>query len=130
MVALFSWSNAVDATSLPTFGDALSDFSEVAGLLSCRDLLISVDSSMAHLAGALGIPVWVLLHTPKWRWLLDCKDSPWYPTTRLFKQRQHSDWNEVVARVAIELQRFVGRRAQMETAAHDSALLGQMPHEQ
>jgi tetratricopeptide (TPR) repeat protein len=96
-----------------TFGEALSDFSEAAGLLSCLDLLISVDSVMAHLAGALGIPVWVLLqYTPDWRWLIDREDSPWYPTARLFRQRRHDDWNEVVARVAVELQRFVGLRGQ------------------
>ena len=101
-----------------TFGEALNDFSEAAGLLSCLDLLISVDSAMAHLAGALGIPVWVLLqYTPDWRWLIDREDSPWYPTVRLFRQRRHDDWNEVVARVAIELQRFVGRRAQKATPA-------------
>jgi hypothetical protein len=97
-----------------TFGNALSDFSEAAGLLSCLDLLISVDSAMAHLAGALGIPVW---YTPDWRWLIDREDSPWYPTARLFRQRRHDDWNEVVARIAIELQRYVGRRAQTATPA-------------
>ena len=70
-----------------TFGDALNDFSEAAALVSRLDLLISVDSSMAHLAGALGKPVWVLLrHTPDWRWLIDREDSPWYPTARLFRQ--------------------------------------------
>ena len=93
-----------------TFGDTLNDFSEAAALISCLDLVISVDSCMAHLAGALGKPVWVLLcHTPDWRWLLDRDDSPWYPTARLFRQRQHDDWDEVVARVAVELREFVNR---------------------
>jgi hypothetical protein len=63
---------------------------------------------MAHLAGALGKPVWVLLrHTPDWRWLIDREDSPWYPTARLFRQTANGDWNEVIARVAAELQKFV-----------------------
>ena len=76
-----------------TFGDALSDFSEAAALLTCLDLLISVEFRMAHLAGALGIQVWVLLqYTPDWRWLLDREDSPWYPTARLFRQRRDDDW--------------------------------------
>ena len=92
-----------------TFADnALTDFAAAAALLSCLDLLITVDSSMAHLAGALGRPVWVLLpYMPNWRWMLDRDDSPWYPTARLFRQRQANDWNEVLARVAVELQRFV-----------------------
>jgi tetratricopeptide (TPR) repeat protein len=105
-----------------TFGNALSDFSEAAALVSCLDLVISVDSCMAHLAGALGIPVWVLLqYTPDWRWLLDREDSPWYPTARLFRQRRHDDWTEVVARVAIELQRVVDRSRATASPAHDSA---------
>ena len=105
-----------------TFGDALSDFSEAAALLTCLDLLISVDSCMAHLAGALGIPVWVLLqHTPDWRWLLDRADSPWYPTARLFRQRRDDDWPKVVARVTIELQGFVDRSSATASPAHDSA---------
>ena len=113
-----------------TFGDALSDFSEAAALVSCLDLVISVDSGMAHLAGALGKPVWVLLrHTPDWRWLLDRDDSPWYPTARLFRQRRHDDWNEVVARVAVELQRFVDRSGATANATSDSAFLRQMPPE-
>jgi len=91
-----------------TFSDALSDFSEAAALVSRLDLLISVDSSMAHLAGALGKPVWVLLrHTPDWRWLIDREDSPWYPTARLFRQNANGHWNEVMERVATELQTFI-----------------------
>ena len=91
-----------------TFGDALNDFSEAAALLSRLDLLITVDSSMAHLAGALGKPVWVLLrHTPDWRWLIDREDSPWYPTARLFRQHTNGEWSEILERVAAELQKFV-----------------------
>jgi tetratricopeptide (TPR) repeat protein len=91
-----------------TFGGASIDFSEAAALLSRLDLLITVDSSMAHLAGALGKPVWVLLrHTPDWRWLIDREDSPWYPTARLFRQNANGDWNEVTERIAAEVQKFV-----------------------
>lgn len=91
-----------------TFGDALNDFSEAAALVSRLDLLISIDSSMAHLAGALGKPVWVLLrHTPDCRWLIDRKDSPWYPTARLFRQNANGNWNDVVHRVSTELQKFI-----------------------
>ena len=65
----------------------LTDFGQTAALLSCLDLLISVDTSVAHLAGALGRPVWLLLpHVPDFRWLLGRDDSPWYPTLRLFRQ--------------------------------------------
>jgi hypothetical protein len=95
---------------IQSFGDALSDFSEAAALMSRLDLLITVDSSMAHLAGALGKPAWVLLrHTPDWRWLIDREDSPWYPTARLFRQNANGDWNAVMERVVTELQKFVER---------------------
>jgi tetratricopeptide (TPR) repeat protein len=104
-----------------TFGDTLNDFSEAAALISCLDLVISVDSCIAHLAGALGKPVWVLLrHMPDWRWLLDRDDSPWYPTARLFRQRRQDDLDEVVARVAVELQKFVDRSGVNASPARDS----------
>jgi hypothetical protein len=65
------------------------------------DLVISVDTSGAHLAGALGRPVWVMLSfDPDWRWLTGRDDSPWYPTARLFRQARRGDWGEVVGRVA------------------------------
>ena len=84
----------------------LSDFAETAALLSNLDLLITVDTSVAHLAGALARPVWVMLpFAPDWRWLLDRDDSPWYPTMRLFRQPAPDDWRTVVARVAEELPR-------------------------
>ncbi|MBV8925075.1 MAG: glycosyltransferase family protein [Bradyrhizobium sp.] len=82
----------------------LADFAETAALVSCLDLVISVDTSVAHLAGALGRPTWVLLpYTPDYRWLLDREDSPWYPTARLFRQTETRDWNELVGRVRTEL---------------------------
>jgi tetratricopeptide (TPR) repeat protein len=82
------------------FGDALTDFSETAALIANLDLVISVDTSIAHLAGALAKPVWILLpFTPDWRWLLHRLDSPWYPTARLFRQDGSRAWDSVIARV-------------------------------
>lgn len=75
------------------------------------DLVITCDTSIAHLAGALGRPVWVVLkQTADWRWLTTREDSPWYPTMRLFRQSRLGDWPEVFARVAAAL------RAELETA--------------
>jgi tetratricopeptide (TPR) repeat protein len=78
----------------------LIDFSETAALISCLDLVITVDTSVAHLAAALGRPTWILLpYTPDYRWLLDRDDSPWYPTARLFRQDATRDYGEVLDRV-------------------------------
>ena len=72
--------------------------------------MISVDTSVAHLAGALGKPGWLLLPlAPDWRWLLNRDDSPWYPTMRLFRQTRHGDWAEVMARVAASLAEVAGQ---------------------
>jgi len=91
------------------FGRELRDFSETAALVSALDLVISVDTSVAHLAGALGKPVWILLpFAPDWRWLLDREDSPWYPTARLFRQPRIGDWDSVIAGVRQELTRCFG----------------------
>ena len=82
----------------------LTDFSDTAALIKCLDLVISVDTSVAHLAGALGCPTWILLpYTPDWRWLLNRDDSPWYPTVRLFRQDRNRNWGPVVERVRAEL---------------------------
>jgi hypothetical protein len=82
------------------YGNALEDFSDTAALISQLDLVISVDTSVAHLAGALGKPVWILLtYFPDWRWLLGRDDSPWYPTARLFRQDKSRTWDGVIARV-------------------------------
>jgi hypothetical protein len=71
---------------------------------------VTIDTSVAHLAGALGVPVWIMLqHSADWRWLLDRDDSPWYPTARLFRQRRAGDWDGVVARVARALAGNGGR---------------------
>lgn len=82
------------------FGDQLQDFDDTAALIACLDLVITVDTAVAHLAGALGKPVWILLpYTPDWRWLLEREDSPWYPTARLFRQARSGDWDAVISRI-------------------------------
>jgi hypothetical protein len=78
----------------------LGDFADTAALISALDLVITVDTSVAHLAGALGKPVWVMLpFAPDFRWMLRREDSPWYPSMRLFRQRRPCDWEDVVARL-------------------------------
>jgi tetratricopeptide (TPR) repeat protein len=85
----------------------LTDFTETAALISCLDLVITVDTSVAHLAGAMGRPTWVILpYTPDYRWLLDREDSPWYPTVRLFRQSAMRDYAPVVDRIQTELATF------------------------
>jgi Tfp pilus assembly protein PilF len=91
-------------SDLVHFADELKTFSDTAGVISKLDLVISVDTSVAHLAGALAKPVWILLpFVSDWRWLLDREDSPWYPTARLFRQTAPGDWSDVISRVADEL---------------------------
>lgn len=77
------------------------DVVEAARVMRALDLVVTVDSMPAHLAGALGVPVWTLLHAdPDWRWMEGRDDSPWYPTMRLFRQPRPGDWSSVIARVA------------------------------
>lgn len=90
--------------TLVPLDDGINDFDDTAAILSIADLLISVDSSPVHLAGALGRPAWVMLpFVPDWRWLLRRDDTPWYPTMRLFRQSERGNWHEVVERVAAAL---------------------------
>jgi tetratricopeptide (TPR) repeat protein len=89
----------------------LGDFADTAAALMALDLLIAVDTSVAHLAGALGRPVWLLLpFAPDWRWMREREDSPWYPTARLFRQPARGDWPELMARVATALDRVTKER--------------------
>ena len=82
----------------------LTDFADTAAAMACLDLVISVDTAVAHLAGALAVPVWTLVpHVPDWRWWLEREDSPWYPTMRLFRQPAHGDWAKVMDNVAAAL---------------------------
>ncbi|MDR3099987.1 MAG: hypothetical protein LBV73_23345 [Paraburkholderia sp.] len=89
---------------LHALGDDLRDFASTAALIEGLDLVITVDTSVAHLAGALGKPVWVLLAAqPDWRWGLGCTDSVWYPSARVFRQSTLGDWSGVVAELEVAL---------------------------
>ena len=78
-------------------GQGIRNFNETAAALSCLDLLITVDTAAAHLAGAMGLPVWIALpFAPDWRWFLNHHDSPWYPTAKLFRQQQAGQWEDVI----------------------------------
>jgi tetratricopeptide (TPR) repeat protein len=85
----------------------LHDYSDTAALISLLDLVVTIDTSVAHLAGALGKPVWIMLQrSADWRWLLERQDSPWYPTARLFRQQRAGDWGQVVRDVVQALARL------------------------
>jgi hypothetical protein len=89
------------AGSVIDLAPALGDFAETAAVIANLDLVISVDTAVAHLAGALARPVWLLLpYVPEWRWLLERDDSPWYPTMRVFRQRKAGDWRGLVDHLA------------------------------
>jgi tetratricopeptide (TPR) repeat protein len=106
------------------WGEAFEDFSDTAAAVAVLDLVISIDTSVAHLAGAMGKPVWVVLPAAAdWRWLLDRDDSPWYPTMRLFRQKQLGDWSDVMLRIADALKHRVqkNRNAPMNGASTGNA---------
>jgi hypothetical protein len=85
-------------------GDALGDFADTAAIMDELDVIVTIDSSVAHLAGAAGRPVWILLpFYPDWRWLLGRDDSPWYPSARLFRQAAVGDWTSAIERVSAAL---------------------------
>ena len=87
----------------------LRDFGDTALLVDRLDLVISVDTALVHLAGAMGKPVWVLLsHLPDWRWAPERETTPWYPTMRLFRQAQAGDWSSVMQPVAERLAEWRG----------------------
>jgi Flp pilus assembly protein TadD len=95
---------ALAGTRIIDWTTELNDFAETAALISCLDLVISVDTSVAHLAAALGRPTWILLpHTPDYRWLLGRDDSPWYPRVHLFRQSESRDYGDVIGRVRTAL---------------------------
>ena len=95
----------ITASGMRTFPGAVADWSDTAALVQNLDLVISVDTSVAHLSGALGIPTWVPLtkFAVDWRWLVDTDMSPWYPTMRLWRQRDFGSWPQVVN----DIQRFL-----------------------
>jgi tetratricopeptide (TPR) repeat protein len=93
------------------YGDEVKDFSDTAAVIDLLDLVITVDTSVAHLAGAMGKQVWILLtYNPDWRWLLDRSDTPWYPSARLFRQDHTRSWENVVGSVHAALRDFVQHR--------------------
>ena len=98
----------------PQFDSGPDAFIDTAAVIANLDLVISCDTAITHVAAALGKPVWLLLCTvPDWRWQLGRDDSPWYPTVRLFRQRRHGDWDDVVADVVAEfLNQAFGTRAE------------------
>ena len=92
--------------AIADFAQELNDFSDTAALCECLDLVISVDTSVAHLGGALGKPTWiVLMYSADWRWLLDRDDSPWYPAAKLYRQERIGEWAGALARMAADLTR-------------------------
>jgi tetratricopeptide (TPR) repeat protein len=92
--------------------DPAKSLLDTAALIQAVDLVLSVDTAVVHLAGALAAPVWVALpFIPDWRWLLDREDSPWYPTIRLFRQQRPRDWGVVFQRLAVKLRRKVSAAA-------------------
>jgi ADP-heptose:LPS heptosyltransferase len=83
---------------------ALTNYADTAALLAGLDLVISVDTSTAHLAGTMGLPVWILLpYCPDYRWQLGRDDSPWYPSMRLYRQDRPGDWGSVIEQVRLAL---------------------------
>jgi tetratricopeptide (TPR) repeat protein len=96
-----------DGPHIVDFTSQLTDFTDTAALIDNLDLVISVDTSTAHLAGALGKPVWILNRFDTcWRWFLDRTDSPWYPTVKLYRQQNPGDWDDVVRRVKNDLIKY------------------------
>ena len=90
------------------YTNELKDFSDTAALIANLDLIISVDTSAAHLAGALGKPVWILNRFDTcWRWFAEGVESPWYPSVKLYRQEQFGDWDSVLEQVCVDLKRLV-----------------------
>jgi hypothetical protein len=98
------------AGGLQHVGPDLASFADTAAVLALCDLVVTVDTSVAHLAAAMGRPTWVLLpHAPDWRWTRERETTPWYPDVRLFRQPQHGDWASVIACVSAEIGALTGR---------------------
>jgi ADP-heptose:LPS heptosyltransferase len=98
---------SVDGTYLSR--PVLEDFDDTAALVALCDVVVSVDTAVAHLAGAMGQPVWLMLpRRAEWRWLKDRTDSPWYPTARLFRQQEQGDWSTILSTIRSKLTRLAG----------------------
>ncbi len=100
-----------DQFAVHNLGEKLTDFMDIAAVMQSLDLVIAPDTSLAHLAGAFGVPVWLALSfAPDWRWHLERQDSPWYPSTRLFRQPRWGDWDNVFLNMAEALPKFIESR--------------------
>src|SRR5262249_30862774 len=106
----------ISITVDPTF-DQLTDLDSFAAQVASLDLVITIDNSTAHMAGALGVPCWVLIpHPAEWRWMLDREDCIWWPYLRLFRQRERNDWSAPLARVQEELARWASEKRKLAAA--------------
>jgi len=102
----------------------IRDFADTAAIMAGLDLVVCVDTSVAHLAGALGVPVWVLLpFAPDWRWMLDREDSPWYPTMRLFRQDRQGSWDDAIDRLEHALRSRAAHSTHTRTGSSDMPIL-------
>ncbi len=101
----------VGKVAVENLAEHFADFTDAAAAIESLDMVISVDTAVLHLAGAMGKCVWALLpFAPDWRWMLGRADSPWYPTMKLFRQEEWGDWNSVFRNVAEELRALVARQ--------------------
>jgi Tfp pilus assembly protein PilF len=104
---------------LISLGHEIADFADTAAVIQGLDLVVTINTAVAHLAASMGKPVWILLpYSPDWRWLLDRADSPWYPTARLFRQEAPRQWEPVVARVADTLHRSLATLPSWRSCRH------------
>ena len=104
-----NWTDVDPATIFEQdLGSQISDFADTAAIIENLDLVISVDTAVVHLAGALGKKVWTLLpHAPDWRWMIDREDSPWYSSMHLFRQPSPGDWESVFKEVTERLENMI-----------------------
>ena len=110
--------------TMKNFGPELGDFSDTAAALAHLDLLLTIDTSVAHLAGAMGIPVYLLLPVvPDWRWMLAREDSPWYPSFRLFRQETPGDWGPPLTRVVRRMDSLARNLRKAAAMPNDSGLI-------
>jgi len=97
----------------PDFDESHGRFMDTAAVMKNLDLVITIDTSISHFAGALGVPVWILLpHPADWRWMLDTNDTPWYPNARLFRQPKLGDWKSAIEQVTLELKKLIASKSE------------------